>query len=272
MSRNGRKEVTVGRFKGVATDGGFVFVAYIEGRGKKTKLKAIAYEDGVIEIAIDCAESISKVAEVVSGMFSKKSNFLNLESVILNYNNIRLQIGRNTGRKDIICMFMKAVSVPDCKVQYVHVDTEVCKIDIPLRDSDKLGISCRVYDNTFKFDEIFKWGKSLWFRNPYTGKSLIILSIKDGIVTVDTTAGGKVPDFVRKVRGLFNPYSNFYGVKAVEVEINEFSIRMDEQNAGRILALYYRSREMNYGLQTREIQENYNSPEYVRNHANMAKN
>lgn len=278
MRRNGRKEVTVGRFKGVATDGGFVFAAdvflpNIGGNWETTEFKAIAYEDGVMEIAIDYAEGISRVAEVVSGMFSRKSNFSNLEAVILNYNNIRLQIGKNTGRKDIICMFMKAVSMPDCKVQDVYVDTEVCKICVPLRESDEqcMRYEAYAYARYFRFDEIFKWGKSLWFRNPYTRESLIILSLKDGTVTVDPMAGDSISDFVGELMELFNPYSNFYGVKAVEVEFNQFSIRVDEQNAGRILRLYERSCDMSHGLWEREMQEYYNSPEYVRNHAKFLK-
>lgn len=259
MSRNGRKEITVGHFKGVTTDGGFVFAADVERTEKRTKLKAIAYEDGVMEIAIDCAEGISRAAEVVSGMFSKKSNFSNLESVILNYNNIRLQIGKNTGRKDIICMFMKAVSMPNCKAQDVYVDTEVCKIGTPLRESDKLHIECEIYDRSFRFDEICKCKKSLWFRKLCTKQSLIILSLRDGMVSVDPIAGNKVSDFVSELRKFFNPYSNFYGIKAVEVEFNEFSIRVDEQNAGRLLYLYKRSCGILYELLSIERQEYCNS-------------
>lgn len=278
MRRNGRKEVTMIRFEGVATDGGFVFKASvflpnIGSNWKETAFKATAYADGVMEIAIDCTETIPRVAELVSGMFSRKSNFTNLDSVILNYRNIRLQIGRSTGRKDIICMLMKAMSASDYKDgdNEVSVDTQTCQKRNPLRDSDRPNMRYEIYTNFFRFDEIFKWGKSLWFRNPDTRESIIISSIKDGIVTVESSAGGLISDFVAELKKFFVPYSNFYGVKALEVEFNQFSIRVDEQNTDRILYLYKRSCDMSSGLWEKEMQEYYNSPEYVRDHAKSLK-
>ncbi len=280
MKRNGRKEVTMIRFEGVAADGGFVFQAAVfspnvGGNWTETAFKATAYADGVMEIAIDYGESISRVAELVSGMFSKKSNFANLDSVILNYNNIRLQVGKNTGRKSIICMLMKAMAMPGYKDvdNDVSVDTETCQKRIPLRDSDSdlFNLRDEIYTNSFRFDEISNWGKDLWFRNPATRESIIISSIKDGIVTVESTAGGLISDFVAELRKFFIPYSNFYGVKAVEVEFNQFAIRVDEQNSGRILYLYERSCDMSGGLWEKEMQEYYNSPEYVRDHAKSLK-
>lgn len=278
MSRNGRKEVTMIRFEGVAADGGFVFKAAvflpnIGGKWTETAFKATAYADGVMEIAIDYAEGISRIAELVSGMFSRKSNLTNLESVILNYNNIRLQVGKSTGRKDIICMLMKAMSRPDYKDSDndVYVDTEVCKKDSPLRESDRPNMRYEAYANSFRFDEIFKWGKDLWFRNPCERESMLISSLKDGIVTVNCMAGENIFDFVAQLRKFFVPYSNFYGVKAVEVEFNQFSIRIDDQNVDEILYLYKRSCDMSSGLWEKEMQEYYNSPEYVRNHAKFLK-
>ena len=280
MKRNGRKEVTMIRFEGVAADGGFVFQAAVfspnvGGNWTETAFKATAYADGVMEVAIDYGESISRVAELVSGMFSKKSNFANLDSVILNYNNIRLQVGKNTGRKSIICMLMKAMAMPGYKDvdNDVSVDTETCQKRIPLRDSDSdlFNLRDEIYTNSFRFDEISNWGKDLWFRNPTTRESIIISSIKDGIVTVESTAGGLISDFVAELRKFFIPYSNFYGVKAVEVEFNQFAIRVDEQNSGRILYLYERSCDMSGGLWEKEMQEYYNSPEYVRDHAKSLK-
>ena len=280
MKRNGRKEVTMIRFEGVAADGGFVFQAAVfspnvGGNWTETAFKATAYADGVMEVAIDYGESISRVAELVSGMFSKKSNFANLDSVILNYNNIRLQVGKNTGRKSIICMLMKAMAMPGYKDvdNDVSVDTETCQKRIPLRDSDSdlFNLRDEIYTNSFRFDEISNWGKDLWFRNPTTRESIIISSIKDGIVTVESTAGGLISDFVAELRKFFIPYSNFYGVKAVEVEFNQFAIRVDEQNSGRILYLYERSCDMSGGLWEKEMQEYYNSPEYIREYAKSLK-
>lgn len=278
MIRNGRKEVTMIRFEGVATDGGFVFKAsvFLPNIGSnctETAFKATAYADGVMEIAIDCTETIPRVAELVSGMFSRKSNFTNLDSVILNYRNIRLQIGRSTGRKDIICMLMKAMSASDYKDgdNEVSVDTQTCQKRNPLRDSDRPNMWYEIYTNFFRFYEIFKWGKSLCFSNLNTRKSIIISSIKDGIVTVESSASALVSDFVAELKKFFVPYSNFYGVKALEVEFNQFSIRVDEQNTDRILYLYKRSCDMFSGLWEKEMQEYYNSPGYVRDHAKSLK-
>ena len=273
MRRNGRKEITMIRFEGVTLDGGFVFLPNIGGNWMETAFKATAYADGVMEIAIDCTETISRVTELVSGMFSTKSNFINLDSVILNYRNIRLQIGRSTGRKDIICMLMKAMSVSDYKDSdnEVFVDTQICQKRNPLRDSDKSNMRYEIYTNSFCFDEIYKWKKSLWFSNSYTRKGIIISSIKDGIVTVKSIGSGTISGFVAELRKFFIPYSNFYGIKAIEVEFNQFSIRVDDRNVDRILYLYERSCDMSSGLLEKEMQEYYNSPEYVREHAKILK-
>lgn len=278
MKKNGRKEVTMIGFEGVAVDGGFVFKASvflpnIGGNWTETAFKTTAYEDGVMEIAIDCTETIPRVAELVSGMFSRKSNFTNLDSVILNYRNICLHIGRSTGRKDIICMLMKAMAASDYKDgdNEVSVDTQTCQKRNPLRDSDKSNMRYEIYTNFFRFDEIVEWSKSLWFRNPCTRDSMIITSLKDGIITVDCIAGGTISGFVAELKKFFVPYSNFYGVKAIEVEFNQFSIRVDEQNVDRILYLYKRSCDMSSGLWEKEMQEYYNSPEYVRDHAKSLK-
>lgn len=172
-------------------------------------------------------------------------------------------------------MLMKAMAMPGYKDvdNDVSVDTETCQKRIPLRDSDSdlFNLRDEIYTNSFRFDEISNWGKDLWFRNPTTRESIIISSIKDGIVTVESTAGGLISDFVAELRKFFIPYSNFYGVKAVEVEFNQFAIRVDEQNSGRILYLYERSCDMSGGLWEKEMQEYYNSPEYVRDHAKSLK-
>lgn len=278
MRKNGRKEVTMIHFEGVASDGGLVFNAAvfspdIGGNWTQTALKVTSYVEGVMEIAIDCMESIPRVAELVSGMFSRKSNFANLDSVILNYRNICLQVGKNTGRKNIICMIMKAMSMPGYKniSNDINVDTQICQKHIPLRDSDKLNMRYEMYANSFRFREIFEYGKNLWFKNPVTMESIIISSIKDGVVTVESTAGSFLSDFVAELKKFFVPYSNFYGIKALEVEFNEFSIKVDDQNVGQILSLYERSCDMSRGLYEKELQEYYNSPEYVRDHAKFLK-
>ncbi len=278
MRSNGRNEVTMSNFKGIAADGGFIFEAAvftpnIGFNWTETAFKVTAYADGVMEIAIDYTESIAKVAELVSGLFSKKSNFANLDSVILNYRNIRLQVGKTTGRKNIICMIMKAMSMPDYKGSdnNVSVDTQTCQKHNPLRDSDKPNMHNEVYANSFRFDGIFNWKKSLWFRNHDTRENILISSIKDGIVTIECTIGGLISDFAAELRKFFVPYSNFYGVKALEIEFNQFSMRVDEQNIDQILYLYQRSCDMSSSLYDKELEEYYNSPEYVLAHAKSIK-
>lgn len=278
MRRNGRKEVTMIRFEGVAADGGLVFEASvllpkIGSDWTKTAFKATAYANRVMEIAIDYTESVSRVAELISGMFSRKSNFANLDSVILNYRNIRLQVKNTSGRKDIICMLMKAMAILGYKDgdNDVSVDTQIYQKRIPLRNSDSLNMRYEIYANSFYLNKIFEWDKSLWFRNPCTGDKMLITSLKDGIVTVECLAGDTISGFVAKLRKFFIPYSNFYGVKAIEVEFNQFSIRVDDQNVDKILQLYQRSCDMSSGLLEKEMQEYYNSPEYIREYAKCLK-
>ncbi len=256
MKRKGRKEVTWINFGGVAADGGFVFKAAvlkpnIGSYWTKTDVKATSYADGIMEIAIDYTESISRVAEIISGMFSSKSNFSNLDAVILDYRNICLQVRKSNGRKDIICMLMKAMSMPDYKKgnNDVSVNTETCQKCTPLKDSDKQrDMRYEIFTNSFRFNRIFEWGKGLYFRKTYTRDGIKISSIKDGIVTVECMVGSCIEHFVANLRKFFIPYSNLYGVKAVEVEFNQFAITMDEQNADRILQLFYRSCDMSDGL------------------------
>jgi len=83
--------------------------------------------------------------------------------------------------------------------------------------------------------------------------------------------GDTIIGFVENLKSVFVPYSNFYGIKAIEVEFNQFSIRVDDQNVDRILYLYERSCDLSKGLCEKELQEYYNSPEYIRNHAKFLK-
>ncbi len=253
-----RKEVTMIKFEGVAADGGFVFYASIfihkigrkgTRKGTRTALKVISYVNGTMEIAIDGKESIQRVAEVISGMFSEASNVSNLDLVILNYCGIHLQVKKDTGRKNIICMIMKLMSMSDYNGKNeVSVDIQTCRNCIPLRDSDNLQYE--MLANYFHFDEIFKWEKGLWFMNSL-GNSMIISSIKDGIVNIDCI----VDNILQEVKKFFIPYSNFYGVKAVDIEFAQFSIRVDEKNVDRILYLYQRSCDMDGSLYEKELYE-----------------
>ena len=279
MRRNGRKEVTLTCFDGISADGGFVFDSCVlfpslnKEWEKPMRFNVPSYSNGVMEVSIDYTESIPRVAELISGLFSTESTFTNLDSVILNYRNIRLRIGKDTGRKNIICMLMKAMSTSDYKNSNneISVDTQICQKRDPLRNSDKLNILYEVSNNSFNFDEIFKYSKELQFRNDRTGDSIVITSLKDGIITINPLPGNSIIDFVKLLRNFFVPYSNFYGIKAIEVEFNQFSIRVDDQNVDRILYLYEKSSDMSYELREKEWHEYYNSPEYIRLHAKFLK-
>lgn len=280
MRRIGRKEITVSRFIGVASDGGFVFMArvYLPDRGNDgvddTPFKVLSYQKGIMEIAFDYGEGISRVAQVVAGMFSKKSNFANLDCVILNYNNICLQIGKNTGKKDIICMMMKAMSMPKYKDANndVFVDIGICQKMSPLKDSDKQNLEEKFYLNNFKFREIFGYDKNIWFKNPYiTSPTIMISSIKDGIVAVDVIVGTSISKFIAELKKFFVPYSNLYGIKAVEIEINHISIRIDERNIGKVLDLYHKGIEIESYFSNKQIDEYFNSPKYIHYHTKELK-
>lgn len=229
MERNKRKEVAIINFEGVAKDGSLLFnsAVFSDSRAKKLKkiiFKVISYADGVMEIAIDYKESIKRVSELITGMFSEKSNSGNLDFIILNYRNVCLKFGRNTEKKEINCMIMKRISVIDNNDDAL-VDTQVCNKYKLFRES-----------NFFWFDEVSKSG--LWFRNLNTKESITISSIENGIVTVEGTVGDSIVDIVAELRKMFVSYSNFYGVKAVEMKFNRFSMRVNEQNIDRILYLY----------------------------------
>lgn len=278
MRRDGRKEITMGRFYGVSADGGLVFNAsvFLFKKGwNRTEIafKITSYATGIMEIAVDWREKISDIAGLVSGMFSEKGNFKNVDSVIVKYRNIRLCVNGNTGKKNIVCMLMKAISVADCKNgdNKISVDTQICQVRYPLRASDTTNMFLKTCTNYFRFDEILKYGKSMWFRNPITEEVIAISSIKDGIVTVESIASDLICDFATKIKKFFHPYSNFYGIKAVEIEINEFQISVDEQNMDRILYLYQRSGDMSSALFDRKLYEYYNSKEYAVNHARSLK-
>lgn len=250
MKKNNRNELTSFMFKGVTTDGGFVFDVDFITEMKTTTFKLTSYINGVMEIAIDCTEKMPVVAKLISNMLARESCFANLDFVILNYRNIHLQIGKNVDRKTITRMMLAAISKEEYKEQdnNITVDTCICQKDVPLRNSDVLYISDLMYLNSFEFEEIYKEQtrnrKYLWFRNYSTRESIIISSIKDGIVTLERPGSGLIVDYVDVLRKAFVPYSNFFGIKALEVEFNDFSIRMDDRNSDRILYLYRISSSM----------------------------
>ena len=276
MKRKGRKELTMVDFVGVCTDGGFVFRAVTLpdwNVWNSVMVKLTEYSQGIAEIAISCGETPARVAEVVAGMFATKSHFANLDRLILNYRNIRLEVDKNIGRKSIISMLMKAMSTPEYRSSdnEVIVDMQVCRKVEPLKESDSYGLCGMINLNSFHFDEVFKCCKELWFRNLFTGEHIEISSIKEGVVTVEPMVGSSITKFVENLQCFFVPYSNLYGVKAIEVGFNQFSMRVDEQNANRVLAYFDRSLAISSGLYEKERQEYLNSPEYIHDHAQALK-
>ena len=282
MRKNGRKKDTFIHFKGVAADGGFVFevVTYVVSEtesDRKTAFKMTAYEYGVMEIAIDYTETISRVAELVSEMFLIKEHLIdpdllirdfrdltNLDFIILNYRNIRLQIGKNTSKKNIIHMLAEAMSASDYKDSdnEVFVDTQIC--------NPYIERGWAMNDRYYRFIKIVNRSKGLLFSGHLD--RIIITSLKDGIVTIDYKACcSSIPDFIAKLKIFFMPYSNFYGIKAIEVEFDRFSIRVDARNVDWILYLYEENCDKYNRLLEKKMQEYYNSSEYIREHAKILK-
>lgn len=271
-----QKGVSTINFEGVTVDGCFIFkeVFFLPKTKKETIFKVISFSNGFMEIAIDHTESIQKVAELVSGMFSKKSIFSNLDSVIMNYRNIRLQLRKTNGKKDIINMLMKAMSAPGYKDRNneISIDTKTCQSSTWLKDSKQSQeMSYNIFANSECFNEIFKCKKVLFFMKHSTSNIIHISSLKDGIITVDSIVGDRISDFITNLRELFVPHSNMYGIKAIELEFNQFAITMDEHNANRILELFYRSLAMSKMLYEKELNEYYSSPKYIRNKVKLLK-
>lgn len=274
--KKGRKELTMVDFRGVSADGGFVFRAFSFPDGsmwKSVLVKLTAYAKGIAEIAISCEETPQRVAQVVAGMFASQSHFANFDLVILNYRNVRLEISKSVGRKDIFSMLMKAMSTPEYRSNdnEVVVDMQVCRQVQPLKESDSWELYGFINLNSFHFDEVFKWCKGLCFRNLFTDEHIEISYIKEGIVTVEPRLGSSITKFVEDLQCFFVPYSNLYGVKAIEVEFNHFSMRVDEQNAGRVLEYFDRACAISSGLYEKERQEYLNSPEFIHDRAQTLK-
>lgn len=103
----------------------------------------------------------------------------------------------------------------------VIVDTQICRKDEPLRNSDKQNMRYESYTNCFCFEDISKWG-GLWFRNVDTRKRILISSIKEGVVVINGVVGYEdyVFNFLEHLSKFFLPYSNFYGVKAIELVLS----------------------------------------------------
>ena len=277
MKRKGRKEITIVGFKGVLKNGSFMFLGtvfshHLDSIWRIVPFQVLSYQDGIMEIVIDSAESISKVAEFISGMFSKKSNLYGLDFVICHYRHIHLRISKHTGRKNIISMLIKALitSSYDASGAFYTIDAQICQIDYPLRNSDDLRYE--VHKNSFQFDELSCFQKDLWFIHYDSGNIIRIPSIQNGIISINFSAGNLIPDLLAQLKMFFTPYSNFYGVKAIEnVELNEFTICVDSQNVDNLFYLFNLGLDMKHNLWERELEEYCHSREYMIRHAKFLK-
>ena len=251
--RKGRKEVTRYLFKGISNDGGMVFrvrtALHIE---YATEVKLIEYQKGIACLAFDHSVHPHRVAEIVAGSFSKISNFKNVEKIEIAYRNIRLAVTRAEGKRNIISMLMKAFKTSS-NVKEVPVDMKTCQIQKPIKkDEDwKIWSASR---SDFYFDEATKF--DVCFANR-KGEYLVISSLKDGIISV-YPLGGTVDGFCRTISRCFDSSNTFYGIKGVEMRVNQFSMLVNERNVNRIMDYYDRCWTMDCELwkQAKEVRIN----------------
>lgn len=267
--RKERKEVTKLVYLGNASDGGFVFQTRTFENIDKTDVKLTSYEEGVACLAFDYSVSLHRVAEIVAGCFSKQSNF-KVDKIKIAYRNISVIITKSEGRKNIICMLMKALKTSK-EVKNVAEDTQICEKPAPLKEGpSEVFKFFDSFTTSFEFEKITSYSKELWFRN-YQNECLVISSLKDGIIKAEAIAGDHIKEFLKTISRCFSPYNNMYGVKGVEISFNEFSMTVYEWNVNHIYEMYETSCDMTHELSEKEWEEYIHSPEYIRKRAKSLK-
>lgn len=267
--RKERKEVTKLVYLGNASDGGFVFQTRTFENIDKTDVKLTSYEEGVACLAFDYSVSLHRVAEIVAGCFSKQSNF-KVDKIKIAYRNISVIITKSEGRKNIICMLMKALKTSK-EVKNVAEDTQICEKTAPLKEGpSEVFKFFDSFTTSFEFEKITSYSKELWFRN-YQNECLVISSLKDGIIKAEAIAGDHIKEFLKTISRCFSPYNNMYGVKGVEISFNEFSMTVYEWNVNHIYEMYETSCDMTHELSEKEWEEYIHSPEYIRKRAKSLK-
>jgi|GEM_PF-853326 hypothetical protein len=262
-----RKEVTKLVYLGNTSDGGFVFQTRTF--GNDTDVKLTSYEKGVACLAFDYSVSLHRVAEIVAGCFAKQSNF-KVDKIEIAYRNISVTVTKAEGRKNIICMLLKALKTSK-EVNDVAVDMQICEKLAPLKvDPSEAFEFFDSFAAGFEFEKVTSWSKDLWFRN-YRNECLVISSLKDGIIKVEAIAGDHIKDFVKTISRCFIPYNNMYGIKGIEVSFNEFSMMVYEWNVNHIYEMYERCCGMTHELWEKEWEEYIHSPEYIRKRAKSLK-
>lgn len=268
--RKERKEVTKLIYVGNASDGGFVFHARtFENIEYETDVKLTTYEKGVACLAFDYSVSLHRVAEIVAGCFAKQSNF-KVDKIEIAYRNILVSVTKAEGRKNIICILMKALKTSE-GVNDVAVDMKTCERLAALKD-ELIEVWKFIDSHTasFEFEEVTGWSKDLWFRN-YRNECLVISSLKEGLIKVEAIAGDHIKDFVKTISRCFSPYNNMYGIKGIEISFNEFSMIVCEWNVNNICQMYDRCCNLCSELGEKEWQEYIHSPEYIRKRAKILK-
>lgn len=267
--RKERKEVTKLVYLGNASDGGFVFQTRTFENIDKTDVKLTSYEEGVACLAFDYSVSLHRVAEIVAGCFSKQSNF-KVDKIKIAYRNISVIITKSEGRKNIICMLMKALKTSK-EVKNVAEDTQICEKTAPLKEGpSEVFKFFDSFTTSFEFEKITSYSKELWFRN-YQNECLVISSLKDGIIKAEAIAGDHIKEFLKTISRCFSPYNNMYGVKGVKISFNEFSMTVYEWNVNHIYEMYETSCDMTHELWEKEWEEYIHSPEYIRKRAKSLK-
>lgn len=278
-----RNEIPRMLFEGVNVDGDFVFTIFIYDMDLQKdnshwlyeKLKVLRFSNGTMEIAIDGNTGSPKIARMISVLFGDRKSE-NLDFVILNYRNTKLKISKTTGRKDIISMLRKAKALEknSDNVDFKPVDFHTCRQDGQISG----GINCTSEDfwelitkNKITFNDQYKSKEYLWFSGENVNENYLITKIDKGIVTLESTLGITINEFAKSLQEFFNPYSNFYGVKAVEIEVNNFSMRVDRYNSKKVCALYKKSCDIYDALWKKEYEEYFTSAKYIRERAKYLK-
>lgn len=257
-----RKEVTKWSFEGVSADGGIVFrvrtALHIE---YATEVKLIEYKKGTACIAFDHSVHPYRVAEIVAGSFSQISNLKNIAKIEIAYRNISIAVTRAEGKRNIISMLMKAFKTSS-NVKEVPVDMKTCQIRKSLKnDEDRKNWSDS--RNNFYFDEAMEF--ALCFKNQ-NFEYLMISSLKDGIISV-YPLGGTVDGFCRTISRCFDSSNTFYGIKGVEMRVNQFSMLVNERNVNIIFELYDRCWSIEHEFWLRYT----HSTEYIREQSKALK-
>lgn len=217
----------------------------------------------------DYSVSLHRVAEIVAGCFAKQSNF-KVDKIEIAYRNISVTVTKAEGRKNIICMLLKALKTSK-EVNDVAVDMQICEKLAPLKvDPSEAFEFFDSFAAGFEFEKVTSWSKDLWFRN-YRNECLVISSLKDGIIKVEAIAGDHIKDFVKTISRCFIPYNNMYGIKGIEICFNEFSMMVHEWNVNHIYEMYERCCGMTHELWEKEWEEYIHSPEYIRKRAKTLK-